>query len=548
MTEILKLVLDDVFSLGANDSIILKSNEIILINDYPLHSKEREHLRRLAGWHLDSLRKKSEKETTNLPLHYLYYDDNSKVRLSPIRYKFWLEHNNFALYFPEGSKTYTFIKIDGKIIEETNEKRIKKYVLDNLKENSVAGDYKYFDYMSTKKEYFTAEFLSMLEDSKVEFQQDTPEICYLYYQNCMVKVTADNVEIIEYKDVDNYVWKNQIIPRSYEKTDHKESEFRHFMYCVSGHDMVKYKTLQSVVGYLLHGYKNKANNRAIILNDAVISENPNGGSGKGLFCTGIGHMKKLDSLNGKDVDFKSQFQNQTVRMDCQVLVFEDVKRNFNFENLFSVITEGITIEYKNQPAVKLSVEKSPKIVITTNHTIGGVGGSHERRKFEVEFCAFFNENHSPLDYFKRLLFDEWDKTDWSKFDNFMIKCVQVYLKSGLIKCNYDNIEVKKFIRNVGIQFYEWTKNHDFMEYGVKVKKSELWARFFEDYPDSKHWYYDAKQVLCMELYCKYYGFEYYANNTNGTQKIGRFIVVTRPNHDNSDIPNVPFFDPNESVF
>lgn len=161
------------------------------------------------------------------------------------------------------------------------------------------------------------------------------------------------------------------------------------MYCVSGHDMVKYKTLQSVVGYLLHGYKNKANNRAIILNDAVISENPNGGSGKGLFCTGIGHMKKLDSLNGKDVDFKSQFQNQTVRMDCQVLVFEDVKRNFNFENLFSVITEGITIEYKNQPAVKLSVEKSPKIVITTNHTIGGVGGSHERRKFEVEFCAFF---------------------------------------------------------------------------------------------------------------------------------------------------------------
>ena len=193
MTEILKLVLDDVFSLGANDSIILKSNEIILINDYPLHSKEREHLRRLAGWHLDSLRKKSEKETTNLPLHYLYYDDNSKVRLSPIRYKFWLEHNNFALYFPESSKTYTFIKIDGKIIEETNEKRIKKYVLDNLKENSVAGDYKFFDYMSTKKEYFAAEFLSMLEDSKVEFQQDTPEICYLYYQNCMVKVKIVNV-------------------------------------------------------------------------------------------------------------------------------------------------------------------------------------------------------------------------------------------------------------------------------------------------------------------------------------------------------------------
>lgn len=556
MTNILKLTLNDVSTLGADESVVLNTDEIIFTNDYPLHSREREHLRQLANLHVASLRKKSESEVKAPLHHFLFYGDNGKVRLSPIKYKFWLERHNFAKFFPVNSKTYTFIKIDGKLIEETNEKWIKEYVLGELKSAAVSGDYSFYDYMASNEKYFDAKFLSMLESSKVEFQQDTKDTCYLYYQNCIVKVTADKVEKIEYKDMPNYVWKNQVIQRDYKPTNHKDGEFREFLYCVSGRDMNKYKSIQSAVGYLLHGYKNKANNRAIILNDAVISENPNGGSGKGLFCTGISHMKKLDSLNGKDVDFSRQFQNQTVRMDCQVLAFEDVKPNFNFENLFSVITEGITIEYKNQPAVKLPVEKSPKIIITTNYTIGGVGGSHERRKFEVEFCDFFNEDHTPADFFGKMLFDEWDKTEWCKYDNHMIKSLQVYLKDGLIKCNFDNIDVKKFMRNVGTQFYEWTKSHDFMDYNQKLKKSVVWGYFFDCYPDSKKWYGDKKQIQCMESYCRYYGGKYTDGNTR-KNNLGRWMMVERDEKldnsiskviDESDEPNIPFFDPNESAF
>lgn len=557
MTNILKLTLNDVSTLGADESVILKTDEVIFTNDYPLHSREREHLRQLANLHVASLRKKSEEEAEPPLHHFLYYGDNARVRLSPIKYKFWLERHNFAKYFPVNSKTYTFIRIEGKLVEETNEKWIKEYVLNELKSTAVGGDYSFYDYMASNEKFFDSKFLSMLESSKVEFQQDTKDTCYLYYKNCIVKVTADKVEKIEYKDMPNYVWKNQVIQRDYEPTNHKDGEFREFLYCVSGRDMKKYKSIQSAVGYLLHGYKNKANNRAIILNDAVISDNPNGGSGKGLFCTGIGHMKKLDTLDGKDVDFSRQFKNQTVRMDCQVLAFEDVKPNFNFESLFSVITEGITIEYKNQPAVKLPVEKSPKIVITTNYTIGGVGGSHERRKFEVEFCDFFNEDHTPLDFFGKMLFDEWNNTEWCKYDNHMIKSLQVYLKNGLIKCEFDNIDVKKFMRNVGSQFYEWTKNHDFMNYNEKLKKSVVWGYFFECYPDSKKWYTDKKQLQCMEAYCRYYGGKYTDGNTrkNG---LGRWMMIetdeklksniAKASEEDLEIPKVDFFDPNEPLF
>lgn len=521
MTDVLKLTLSNIFTLGGNDSIILNSHQVILMQDYPRHSLEYAHLRQISGLYLDTIRKKEPKIET--PNHYLEYGKNNALKLIPIRYKYWLQSRNFAKYFPTTSKTYMFIKIDGKLIEETDEYRIREYVKDDLENNSVNGDFDYFNFMMKNKEAFDPKFLFMLESRNVEFKQDTKEECFLYYQNCIVKVTADNVETIKYEDVNEYVWRNQIIQRDYVKSDHKNSEYRNFLYLVSGENMERYKTLQSVVGYLLHGYKNKANNRAIILNDAIISDNPNGGSGKGLFCTGISHMKKVDSLNGKEVEFKGQFQNQTIRMDCQVLVFQDVKKNFNFENLFSVITEGIKIEYKHQPAVQLPVEKSPRIVITTNYTLGGVGGSHERRKFEVEFTNFFNEHKSPEDHFGRMLFDNWEKLDWSRFDNYMIKCIQVYLKNGLIKCEFENIKLKKFIRNTCNDFYEWTKSHDFVEFNKPIAKKVAFESFISDYPDGKKWLDITRINKFMGAYCEYYGFEYEANRDK--RGIGSWFMI-----------------------
>ena len=106
-------------------------------------------------------------------------------------------------------------------------------------------------------------------------------------------------------------------------------------------------------------------------------------------------MKKTDFIDGKQFDFKKNLAYQTLNADTQILVFDDVEKNFNFESLFSIITEGITIEKKNKDAIKIPVQRSPKIVITTNYTIGGVGGSFDRRKFEVEFSSYFNAIYTP---------------------------------------------------------------------------------------------------------------------------------------------------------
>ena len=62
--------------------------------------------------------------------------------------------------------------------------------------------------------------------------------------------------------------------------------------------------MRSTIGYLLHGWKNLAYCPAVILNDEVISENPEGGTGKGLFMNGLSMMKKVVVIDGKSFNFE----------------------------------------------------------------------------------------------------------------------------------------------------------------------------------------------------------------------------------------------------
>ncbi len=61
---------------------------------------------------------------------------------------------------------------------------------------------------------------------------------------------------------------------------------------ISDHDISDDRnfTMISAIGYLLHGFKDKSNTRAIILVDEKIpsdDDQANGGTGKSLFCDAI---------------------------------------------------------------------------------------------------------------------------------------------------------------------------------------------------------------------------------------------------------------------
>jgi hypothetical protein len=454
---------------------------------------------------------------------FWHYDFEGKLKISPHKFKFYLENKNFYKHYPlQNSKTFTFITKEDNFVDEVSEFQIKDFVLDSLLLNAQLEP---FDLLAASTKSFTPAFLSMLSTAQFTIEEDDSDSAWIYYKNVALKVTKEKREMFEYSDLNGFVWKKQVIQRDWIQADHHESEYRTFLWHCASKDTKKYNSLKSVIGYLMHSHKTSANNKAIVFNDETISDNPNGGSGKSLFWNALSHVKKVASIDGKNFEFSKSFPYQSVPTDTQLLVFDDVKRNFNFENLFSLITEGITLEYKGQDAIKLPVSKSPKIIITTNYTINGVGGSFERRKFEVEMSSYFNANHSPLDEFKHMLFDDWDTQEWARFDHFMINCLEFYLENGLVDFPHMNLDNRKLINETSSDFLEWIKEENVLIFGNRINKNDFFDKFVNENKDYIKHLKQKRFTIWIQKYCSFYGYRYSEGNSNGN----RWFMVEKVN-------------------
>ncbi len=462
-------------------------------------------------------------------LPFFNEDQNGKISLNNYRFKKFLEYNNYFKNFPNIDSSFNLIRKDGIFLKIKNEFEIKDFVLDHI-ENNLQSE-KAYNLITSKTSVFKRDFLSMIKTEEIETLRDTSDTSYLFYRNGVVVINKDKVELKDYSDFGVYIWEDQVINRDYIEADHHESEYRTFVWKISGgidlsenpttEEDAKYKSAQdrynsfkSVIGYLLHSYNVGGDNKAIILNDEAISDDPNGRSGKGLFWNALKHLKKVQSLNGKSFNFNDQFPYQSVKTDCQVLVWDDVKKNFDFENLFSVITEGIEITYKGKDTIKLPIEDSPKILITTNYTIKGKGGSHEARRFELELSSFFNDKYTPIDFFGHKLFDHWDEKEWARFDMFMIECLKMYLVHGLIPYTPITLPLKKLQVEITIELYraiseiklgEWiTYNEFYNEYCQRVKRYTERTKTFV--------------TQSLKKYCEFHGLDYEQVSSNGVRK------------------------------
>ena len=417
-----------------------------------------------------------------------FWSKSDKGAITIIHYLFrqFLEDNGFYKFAPEGSKSFIFVRVTNNLIDHTNEEEIKDFVLGHLEELEDMSVYNYF---ADKTRFFREEFLSLLVTVDVYFIEDDKDTAYLYYRNCAVKVTKDKKTAIDYLDLGGYVWKDQVIDRDFDICDSFDCDYKTFIANISGDDKVTIRSMESTIGYMLHAYKNLSYCPAVILNDEVISENPEGGTGKGLFINAISQMKKLVMIDGKAFNFEKSFAYQLVSADTQVLCFDDVKRHFDFERLFSVVTEGLTLEKKNKDAIKIPFHKSPKVAITTNYAIKGKGNSFERRKWELEFKQFYTKDFTPLVEFGKLLFSEWSQEEWCVFDNYMVENLMFYLNNGLLKSEMKNQSIRKLGAETCHEFIEWcgllgsTNKNESLKFNEKIYKNDLYLEFIHDNPD-----------------------------------------------------------------
>jgi hypothetical protein len=478
---------------------------------------------------IDSVLNKVEEE--NKKQTFWTKSEKGVIKIVHVLFKLFLEENGFYKYCPEGSKNYVFVKVTNNLIDHTSEKEIKDFILEHLIE---LDDMSIYNYFADNTRFFKDEFLTLLSSIDVYFIEDTKHTAYLYYRNCAVKITQDNITTIDYIDLGGYVWKDHVINRNFTQCSVINCDFKQFVVNICKQDSSRALSMESTLGFMMHGYKNLSYCPAIILNDEVISDNPEGGTGKGLFMNALQKMKKVVVIDGKSFAFEKSFAYQLVSADTQILCFDDVKKHFDFERLFSVVTEGLTLEKKNKDAIKIPFAKSPKIAITTNYAIKGAGNSFARRKWELELHQHYSKTFTPLDEFGKLMFGDWDEEEWCVFDNYMISCLQLYLNKGLLRSDFVNLKIRQLSAETCHDFIEWCGlvdgqpgNQSLLD-NLKLYKQELYFDFITENPD-----YGPKAKMTISRTTFYRWLKAYAIYKNqlapreGRDSSGRWIIFQK---------------------
>jgi len=404
--------------------------------------------------------------------------DTEVVIIEPLKYSQFLVKNGFNKFYPENAEKPTFVRVIENKVKLSSADQIKDFVLTYLIEK---GHINVWNFCSKSTYLFSENHLNMIDSIYLKMLADTEDSSYIPFKNGVIKVTKDSTQLLSYIDVDGYIWENQIIDRDFNLVIDFHNDFRDLVHKVSNGDHKRIASLESTLGYLMHSFKDKTNQKAIIFNDQEIDDNPNGGSGKSLMLTALGYLRKTVKIDGKSFNpSKSDFVYQRVNLDTQILAFDDVKKNFDFEQLFMIVSEGITVNRKNKDEIFIPFNRSPKIVITTNYVISGAGGSHDRRRHEIEFFQYFNATNSPLKEYGKLLFDQWSREEWLKFDNYMIKNLQLFLRNGLTKTISINAEAKRFIQATSKDFFDFISDNP-MLLDVYYFNTELLNQFQNEY-------------------------------------------------------------------
>ncbi len=363
---------------------------------------------------------------------------------------------------PVGS--FKYISMDGGVISEVGAADIRNYVYNSVMEATKDRDVQMM---------FAAKLGSLLSADKLErlavvednFDNFEPGRQIYYYKNGQVTITPNGIEYSP--TILGQVWEEKIIRRKFRRVPiiktierDKDNDRYLFEFTAEGEkcEFLQYikntsnfwrdkevdETAVSeysrhvankitAIGYLLNDYKYKSETKAVIAMDGKMSEvaQSNGRSGKSLIGMALKRMMHQVFIDGRNLKNNDEFMLSTVTERTRNIFLDDIRVNFDFPSLYSVITNDMIINPKGLQRFVIPMEKSPKFYITTNHAINADDGSSRARILFMEFSDWYNVDYTPVNEFGHQFFDDWDEEQWCLFDNFMLECNYYYQKAML---------------------------------------------------------------------------------------------------------------------
>jgi hypothetical protein len=342
--------------------------------------------------------------------------------------------------------------------------------------------------------YFNKQLLCRLSpDIPIRFESDTKDSKNFYYQNCFCRVTKKGITEHEYSELENYIWADQVLPRNYISGITGKSIFEQFLEKVCSQlntetgswefNPTRLISLRTIIGYSLHFYFN-TKLKALILTDSRIAtgnEN-NGRTGKTLLGKALGHMVKTNQQSKVyvEIDGKVFFGDDKHKYgDCsintQLIHINDVLTELTLDNLYTAITDGVTVDQKNRQPFRIWT----KILVSSNRSILIEGDSSKDRVIIFELSEYWNAKRSPDKEFGCWFFTDWDQYEWARFDKFMMDSMAIYLDKGLIEAPSINYQVNQIISHTNEDFYYWMTSN--LVVGEQRSKRELYNNFREQY-------------------------------------------------------------------
>lgn len=442
-------------------------------------------------------------------------NSSGSFRFDPEALHNFLKEDGYGVLMTGDLNSAIFVKVEGRIIKTVSNREVRshcwKYINELYQFQSPEERNQVINAFHRERILFSNDNLLLLPQVTVNEIKDTAECSFMFFKNCILKITSDGIKKIKYEEIDGHVFEKEIIDFNLtcDNVERNDGTFFSFMRHICNNDdpgiMEKNsESLMSIVGYLLHRFKDPANAKAVVFMDPFRGEGANGGTGKSLFTKAFEKVRPCVYEDGKFFNSKDKFALSQVEYNTRILVLDDISENFDFSKLFPLITEKAVIERKYENKYTILFDRSPKIVITTNYTLNASDESSRRRKIEFVLSDFFSTELTPEDFYCHLLFLEWDQQDWEDFYLLMAYCIWYYLMCGIIKPQINVAE-----RTLKMQAHPF-----FIEYGngyilpnVKYDKKKVYDDYYTKNPGV------AKVELTtfrrwLKLYADAYGFKF----------------------------------------
>tara|TARA_R110000868_G_scaffold110644_2_gene299485 strand:- start:485 stop:2182 length:1698 start_codon:yes stop_codon:yes gene_type:complete len=506
--------------------------------------------------------------------------EGSKQKISTLLLRKYLESEGFGQFMTTNDRTTKrfFFLNDENVLRIFSADNIRAYVIKNIETFFEGDDIRQALILSDLMSRFSSALLESqvlvfiqcfgeLDNNdykKMELASDDPNTCFIRFLNGVVVINKDAISLISYSHLGDQgaVWENSIIRKNIEINE-KKGLYEQFClnamrvrdpkvsssdgdwkreYPVSNNVQKNFKSLRSSIGYLLHA-DNTIQKAVVYIDRNSTITKEEGGNGKTVVMKSIQYFRDRMSVNGKQF-YKGtggdRFAFSGVTPSTGLIHIDDIDKNFDFKSLFAFLTGDLETEGKGTNKVIITEDRKPKFGITTNYVLQGGGQSHARRQHIVEFGDYWNrcnkQGEAPWEqeHLGKRLFNDFSQDDWNQFYTFGFKCIQLFLREGLVDGAMGLYEEKQLATSVASEpeVQEWIRNY-VMERRVDLNHQvngvadyALHALFAGDIDPTiaKCWGKTRLMKALHEYVSKLDGYDWNPHKSGNTMSDRRFLV------------------------